>query len=166
VYGSMEFVHPLASAVATGLTGVTLLALGVLGLWWLAGRRRADWTATTGFDLALLVVLVTVVTSRVLSPQYLLWLLGLAAVCLTRRDTTQRVPAGLIVVATVLTSAYFPWFYADVISEPDWPGVVLLTARNLVLLVATGVAAHRLLRRPGPQRQPQPQPLDLATTPP
>lgn len=148
VYGSMEFVHPLAPAVATAVTGVTLLVLGVLGLWWLAGRRRADWTATTGFDLALLVVLVTVVTSRVLSPQYLLWLLGLAAVCLTRRDTTQRVPAVLIVVATGLTSAYFPWFYADVISEPGWPGVALLTARNLVLLVATGIAAHRLLRRP------------------
>ncbi|MFV2087064.1 hypothetical protein [Micromonospora sp. LOL_021] len=72
--------------------------------------------------MALLAVGVAVVTSRVLSPQYLLWLLGLAAVCLTRRDTTQRPPALLIVVATVLTSAYFPWFYPDVIGAPGWPG--------------------------------------------
>ncbi|MFY1699692.1 glycosyltransferase 87 family protein [Solwaraspora sp. WMMA2101] len=112
VYGSMEFLHPVASVVATVLTGTTLVALGALSWWWSTGRRRTDWTVTTGVDLALLVVLVTVVTSRVLSPQYLLWLLGLAAVCLTRRDTTQRVPAVLIVVSTALTGAYFPWFYA------------------------------------------------------
>ncbi|WFE28044.1 glycosyltransferase family 87 protein [Solwaraspora sp. WMMD791] len=162
VYGSMEFVHPVASVVATVLTGSTLVALGVLGWWWLTGRRRTDWTVTTGFDLALLVVLVTVVTSRVLSPQYLLWLLGLAAVCLTRRDTTLRVPAVLIVVATALTSAYFPWFYADVIGDPAWPGVALLAARNLVLLAATGIAVHRLLRRPGP-RPAHPVPTDVLT---
>ncbi|WP_326553149.1 glycosyltransferase family 87 protein [Micromonospora sp. NBC_01813] len=160
VYGSMEFVHPLAPVVATATTGATLVALGVLGWWWLAGRRRADWTVTTGFDLALLVVLVTVITSRVLSPQYLLWLLGLAAVCLTRRDTALRVPAALIVVATALTSAYFPWFYADVIGEPAWPGVALLAARNVVLLAATAIGFHRLLRRPGRQ------PLDLVTVAP
>lgn len=165
VYGSMEFIHPVASVVATALTGTTLAAIGVLGWWWSTGRRRTDWTVATGFDLALLVVLVTVVTSRVLSPQYLLWLLALAAVCLTRRDTTQRVPAVLIVVATALTSAYFPWFYADVIGDPAWPGVALLAARNLVLLAATGIAFHRLLRQPVALPAGA-RPLDLATTAP
>ncbi|WFE20665.1 MYXO-CTERM domain-containing protein [Solwaraspora sp. WMMD937] len=106
----MEFIHPVATSVAAVLPAATLAGLGLLGWWWLFRRRRTDWAPTVGFDLALLAVGVAVVTSRVLSPQYLLWLLGLAAVCLTRRDTTQRAPALLIVVATVLTSAYFPWF--------------------------------------------------------
>jgi len=34
-------------------------------------------------DVGFAAVLVAVVTSRVLSPQYLVWLLGVAAVCLT-----------------------------------------------------------------------------------
>ncbi|WJK36457.1 hypothetical protein [Solwaraspora sp. WMMA2065] len=48
-------------------------------------------------------------------------------------------------MATVLTSAYFPWFYPDVIGTPGWPGVVLLAARNAVLVAATGIGLHRLL---------------------
>ncbi|MFY1650634.1 glycosyltransferase 87 family protein [Solwaraspora sp. WMMB762] len=144
-YGAMEFIHPVATSVAAVLPSSTLAGLGLLGWWWLFRGRRIDWTPTVGFDLALLAVGVAVVTSRVLSPQYLLWLLGLAAVCLTRRDTTQRAPAVLIVGATVLTSTYFPWFYPDVIGTPGWPGAVLLAARNAVLVAAIVIGLHRLL---------------------
>ncbi|MBD0693283.1 hypothetical protein BG452_40840 [Streptomyces sp. CBMA123] len=37
------------------------------------------------YDAALCALLIFVVTSRVISPQYLVWLVGVAAVCLTVR---------------------------------------------------------------------------------
>ncbi|MDG4765715.1 glycosyltransferase family 87 protein [Solwaraspora sp. WMMD406] len=147
VYGAMELDAAAVGAVTVVLPVATLAGLAGLGLWWLTRGRWIDWTATVGFDLALLAVLVAVVTSRVFSPQYLLWLIALAAVCLTRRDTTQRVPCALIVLATALTAAYFPWFYGDVIAEPAWPGTILLAVRNAVVVAATGIGLRRLLRR-------------------
>ncbi|MDW5322730.1 glycosyltransferase family 87 protein [Plantactinospora sp. KLBMP9567] len=147
-YGAMEFVdHPLVRPVAIGLPVLTVLGLGALGLWWLVSGRRRIWTGTFGFDVALLALLTTVVTSRVFSPQYMLWLIGVAAVCLTRRDTTQRVASALIMVATALTSALFPWYYAQVSTDPDWPGTVLLVVRNVVVVAALGTGFHALTRR-------------------
>ncbi|MGI5149503.1 hypothetical protein ACQEVC_24695 [Plantactinospora sp. CA-294935] len=86
-------------------------------------------------------------TSRVFSPQYMLWLIATAAVCLTRRDTTQRVASGLVVVATALTSALFPWHYAQVSTDPDWPGTALLVLRNALVMAALGIGFHALNRR-------------------
>lgn len=147
VYGAMEFVdHPFVRPATIGLPVLTMLGLGGLGLWWLVKGRRLTWTSTVGFDVALLAVLTTVVTSRVFSPQYMLWLIGLAAVCLTRRDTTQRVASALLMVATALTSALFPWFYAQVSTDPDWPGTTLLVIRNALIVTALGIGLHALIR--------------------
>ncbi|RKR91985.1 uncharacterized protein DUF2029 [Micromonospora pisi] len=147
VYGAMEFVdHPFVRPATVGLLVLTLLGLGFLGLWWLAMGRRLVWSSTVGFDIALLAILMTVVTSRVFSPQYMLWLIGLAAVCLTRRDTTQRVACALVMVATALTSALFPWFYAQVSTDPDWPGTALLVIRNALVVAALGIGFHTLTR--------------------
>ncbi|WP_203855979.1 glycosyltransferase 87 family protein [Plantactinospora mayteni] len=147
VYGALEFVDdPFVRPATIGLPVLTVLGLAALGLWWLVRSRRLDWTGTLGFDIALLAVLTTVVTSRVLSPQYMLWLVGMAAVCLTRRDTTQRVASALVVVATALTSALFPWYYADVSTDPDWPGTALLVVRNALVVAALGIGFHALNR--------------------
>ncbi|MEO3927157.1 glycosyltransferase 87 family protein [Micromonosporaceae bacterium B7E4] len=147
VYGAMEFVDdPFVRPVTIGLPVLTMLGLSALGLWWLVRGRRVTWTGTVGFDVALLAVLTTVVTSRVFSPQYMLWLVGVAAVCLTRRDTTQRVASALIMVATALTSALFPWYYAQVSTDPDWPGTALLVVRNALVVTALGIGLHALAR--------------------
>ncbi|WP_345074938.1 glycosyltransferase 87 family protein [Phytohabitans flavus] len=146
-YGAMEFVdHPFVPPATVALPVLTLAGLGLLGLWWLTRGRRIAWTATVGFDAALVAVLVTVVTSRVFSPQYMLWLVGVAAVCLTRRDTTQRAASALIVVATLLTSALFPWYYEHVSTDPQWPGTVLLVLRNVVVVAALAAGAYGLSR--------------------
>ncbi|MFY1638124.1 glycosyltransferase 87 family protein [Solwaraspora sp. WMMB335] len=155
VYGAMEFVAgPFVHPATIVLPVLTVAGLGLLGVWWLVHGPRIAWTAATGFDVALLAVLVTVVTSRVFSPQYMLWLIGVSAVCLTRRDTTQRRTSLLIMVATALTSALFPWFYEQVSTDPQWPGTALLAARNSVVLVALGVGVRALSR--APSRMPRP----------
>ncbi|MFK3983849.1 glycosyltransferase 87 family protein [Micromonospora sp. NPDC050397] len=147
VYGALEFVdHPFVRPATVVLPVLTVLGLGVLAVWWLVRGRRVVWTSALGFDIALLTVLMTVVTSRVFSPQYMLWLIGVAAVCLSRRDTTQRVPSALLIVATALTSALFPWYYAQVSADPDWPGTALLVVRNALVVTALGVGLYTLTR--------------------
>ncbi len=97
------------------------------------------------YDAALAALLIFTVTSRVISPQYLVWLVGAAAVCLTVRGTSQRPVALLILAATPLTLVEFPLVFGDVVASR--PGAIaVLTARNVLLLVATVLSCVRLWR--------------------
>ncbi|WP_425527933.1 glycosyltransferase 87 family protein [Yinghuangia seranimata] len=141
-YGSMEFLGPQVSLVGRLSLAASALAL----MWLLLWRIRARvWTPATQFDAALTAVLLFVVTSRVLSPQYLVWLVGLAAVCLTRRETSQRPVAALILLAVPLTTWEFPvWFGWVITGEPE--AVTVLLLRNALLVAAAVWSAVRLWR--------------------
>jgi hypothetical protein len=75
-YGSVEFLGPGVSAVSTAALALTGMAFGLLLLWRLAATR---FEAHTAADAALVAVLMFTTTSRVISPQYMVWLVGLAA---------------------------------------------------------------------------------------
>jgi hypothetical protein len=141
-YGAMEFTGPYVSAVADASLALTAVAFGLLLLWRVRARR---WTAATPYDAALSAVLLFTVTSRVISPQYMIWLLGLAAVCLTSRHTTQRPVAALIVAATAVSSVEFPVLYVDVIHS-TWTGCALMVVRNGLLAAAAVLSFVRLWR--------------------
>jgi hypothetical protein len=160
-YGSMEFVGPGVRAVSNVAVALTGAGFGWLLLWRLRARV---WTSATTADAALAAVLVFVVTSRVLSPQYLVWLVGLAAVCLTLRASCQAVPAWLVLVAAGLTQLEFPVWFADVVAS-EGEGTVVLALRNTVLVVAAVLSCVRVWRTsvPGPARAEAPtgDPLPL-----
>ncbi|MFG3286153.1 glycosyltransferase 87 family protein [Streptomyces sp. NPDC048111] len=139
-YGAMEFSGPYASALAVLSLALSGLALCWLVFWRLRARR---WTVAVPLDAALCAVLLFTVTSRVISPQYLIWLLGLAALCLTSRRTSQRAVAQLLVPALVLTSLVFPCLYTQVMAGTVL-GTVLLAARNALLLTAALLSCRRL----------------------
>ncbi|MFD4788445.1 glycosyltransferase 87 family protein [Streptomyces sp. NPDC058459] len=141
-YGSMELVGPLVHTVATVSLALTALAFALLVVWRLRARH---FSPATPYDAALTAVLLFTVTSRVISPQYLIWLLGLAAVCLTSRHTGQRPVALLILVSTVLSTLIFPVSYGAVIAG-TWPGCLLALARNGLLLAAAVLSFVRLWR--------------------
>jgi hypothetical protein len=139
-YGAFEFSGPYVSSV----TRLALLLTALAVCWLLLWRVRArHWTAATPYDAALTAVLLFTVTSRVVSPQYLVWLLGLAAVCLTSRDTTQRPVALLLVPATALSTLAYPLLYQEVITGTPL-GCLLMAARNGLLLIAAALACRRL----------------------
>ncbi|ONH37750.1 hypothetical protein BL254_02395 [Protofrankia sp. BMG5.30] len=76
-WGSFQFGSPAARAVATACSVVEIVAvLGATVWWWTPLRSRA---AANPADRMLALLLVVLVTSRVLSPQYLVWLLAVAA---------------------------------------------------------------------------------------
>ncbi|MFI8192116.1 glycosyltransferase 87 family protein [Streptomyces sp. NPDC085946] len=148
-YGALEYTGPYVAAVAGVSLGLTAAALALLALWRV---RAAVWTPATPYDAALSAVLLFTVTSRVLSPQYLVWLLGLAAVCLSSRHTVQRPAAALIVAATAVTAVVYPLLY-DEVRAHTWTGTALLLVRNGLLAAAAAVAFVRLWRagRPRPE---------------
>ncbi|MGW1723277.1 glycosyltransferase 87 family protein [Streptomyces sp. NPDC002306] len=141
-YGAMEFTGPYVSTVAHVCLALTAAAFGLLLLWRFRARR---WTEATPLDAALSALLLFTVTSRVISPQYMIWLLGLAAVCLTSRRTSQRPVAWLIVAATPVSTAVFPTFYTDVIAS-TWTGCALMLVRNGLLATAAVLSFVRLWR--------------------
>ncbi|MEU6575957.1 glycosyltransferase 87 family protein [Streptomyces sp. NPDC046805] len=141
-YGAMEFTGPYVSTVANVSLALTAAAGALLLLWRVRGRHRNE---ATPFDAALCAVLLFTVTSRVISPQYMVWLLGLAAVCLTSRHTAQRPVAALIVAATAVTTVAYPALYGDVV-HCTWTGTLLMLVRNGLLTAAATLSFVRLWR--------------------
>ncbi|MFG2872038.1 glycosyltransferase 87 family protein [Streptomyces sp. NPDC048338] len=139
-YGAFEYVGPYVSSVGRIALLLTVLAFGWLLIWRL---RAVRWTAATPLDAALAAVLLFTVTSRVISPQYMIWLLGLAAVCLTSRATVMRPVALLLLPAAALSSLAYPILYQDLLTG-SWPGVAVVAVRNATLLAAALLAARRL----------------------
>ncbi|MEU2716746.1 glycosyltransferase family 87 protein [Streptomyces sp. NPDC007205] len=141
-YGAVELVGPYVDAVATASLALTAVACALLVLWRVRARR---WNEATPYDAALSAVLLFTVTSRVISPQYMVWLLGLAAVCLTSRHTGQRPVAALVLAATALSTVVYPMCYREVIGG-TWTGCVLMLIRNGILAAAAVLSFVRLWR--------------------
>ncbi|MGK5451012.1 glycosyltransferase 87 family protein, partial [Streptomyces radiopugnans] len=141
-YGSVEFLGPYVDLVSTAALLCTAAAFGWLMRWRL---RAVEWTASTAADAAFAAVLLFTVTSRVISPQYMVWLVGLAAVCVTLRTGRQGLPALLVVVATGVTLLEFPLNFGSVVAS-DALGVTLLVVRNGLLVAAAVLACARLWR--------------------
>lgn len=76
-WGSLELIDVNSAAIGVVLTVSTAVLLGVIALWHIQGRLEQ----IPGADITLTVVLTAMVTSRVLSPQYNLWVMGIVAVC-------------------------------------------------------------------------------------
>ncbi|MEU3855946.1 glycosyltransferase 87 family protein [Streptomyces sp. NPDC028722] len=149
-YGSIEFLGPYVDRVSTAALALTVAAFGWLLLW----RLRAGlFPAHVLAEAALTAVLLFTVTSRVISPQYLVWLVGLAAVCLSHRASRMTAPAVLVVLASFVTVLEFPIGFSHVVAS-DWYGVALLAVRDGLLLAAALTAARRLWSSTVPHAMP------------
>ncbi|MEV6160417.1 glycosyltransferase family 87 protein [Streptomyces sp. NPDC052052] len=146
-YGSLEFLGPQVPLVSALALGLSVAAFGWLLVWRLRAR---DFGVSTPADAAFTAVLLFTTTSRVISPQYMLWLVGLAAVCLVFRDSRMGLPAGLVLLATGVTQLEFPLGFVHVVTS-DATGVMLMFLRNGLLVAATLVAGRRLWRRTVPR---------------
>jgi len=155
-YGSLELHGPHVR-----FAGRLSLLASVAGFVWLVawrmGARR--FTGATVYDAALCALLLFVVTSRVISPQYMLWLLGLAAVCALRRDSSQRDVVTLVLVAVPLTTLVFPVMFGDLMDHRPH-AVLILFLRNGALIAATLLSCRGLWR--ATRSAPLPRPLPVA----
>jgi hypothetical protein len=91
---------------------------------------------------AFVAVLAFVALGKVMSPQYLVWLVPFAAVAWA---WGARAPAALVALACVLTQIEFPKRYFDLVYGKDWVFAVV-GLRNLALLAAGLILAAGLAR--------------------
>ena len=163
------------SADVTGTLGTILGTLGgvaaivvVVAVWVAAWRRPPD-RARLVRDAAT-VVAAQLALGRVLSPQFLLWLLPFVPLVAGRRG---RAASALLAVALVATHLWFPELYRDYVNERGVPETAYLLARNGLLLaillvlaapwplVRRGARPRRAARTPGrraPRRRARPRP--------
>ncbi|MFJ8307742.1 MULTISPECIES: glycosyltransferase 87 family protein [unclassified Streptomyces] len=160
-YGSVEFLGPYVPLVSALALALSALAFGWLLFWRV--RARGPLRPSTLADAAFTAVLLFTTTSRVISPQYLLWLVGLAAVCLVFRRGPMTRPAQLVLVATGVTLLEFPIWFSHVVAG-DWLGILLLAVRNGLLITACLLSCHRLWQSTATARNHPPLPHQPART--
>jgi len=142
-YGSIQVDMAGAETVGLVVTVLGVLVLGGLLVARLAGRLEA---AAPG-DVALAVMLVSVATSRVYSPQFNVWLVGLAAVALLDSRSRLRTVAVIVVVVSILTQVVYPWSATQLVTGDAFT-IAVQALRITGLLVATALGLLAILRRP------------------
>ncbi len=141
-FGAMEV--DVSSTIPLGLA-ITLAGfavLGVLGVLRLLGRLETLAPA----DVALVALLVSMVTSRVLSPQYSVWVVGVAAVTFLDPRSRMRTVVWLLVPSILVTQVIYPYGYGSFLNG-DWWAVALQVIRVALLVAATGLGLWIVLRQ-------------------
>jgi Glycosyltransferase family 87 len=132
-FGSEGIQHPAAGALATLFV---LLLAGAVALLSLAAAR--DPTARGLMLASLAAVAAFAVLGKVLSPQFLIWLLPLVPLVRGRRGLAA---SALLGVALVLTQLWFPYRYWDLALDFDAVASWLVLVRDLTLVALFAVLA-------------------------
>jgi hypothetical protein len=133
--GSWGLAAPESGAVSALLDLLGVIAIvAIVALVW----KRPDPRRLALGSLAAVVVFVT--TGKVLSPQYLIWMIPLFALAAA---WGQRALAASVGAAMILTFAMFPSHFHDVVFQRT-PWLVEVGVRNLLLVTAVLLALREL----------------------
>lgn len=142
--GSQVIRTPLAETIAQ--LSAILLVVALVAVFALAWRRRVEILGDSKLvALAMLATLLAaLVGSKVLSPQYLVWVLPLAAVVAIDR----KMLGVLLGLAFLLTQIEFPAnYWAFAMRQQPGP-IAIVVARNVVLVAAFALSMWHLWRVP------------------
>lgn len=143
-FGSQNLAGHVPDTVATLQTA--LQALAVAGVWLLFATRRGRRNELLAAAAA--AVAVFVAFGKVLSPQFLVWLIPLVPLAAGRRGLAACL---LFLTVLVLTQLWFPARYWDLVALAPGP-VWLLIARDLALVALAGVLTAAIGRPPARSR--------------
>ena len=129
----------LGPAVAGVLLSIAQLAV----LAWIWLRRPATAEELVRWSAAALVAFVTF--GKMLSPQFLIWLVPLVPLVAGRRGL---LASALLALALALTQLWFPYRYWDLALDFDGPASGLVLARDLVLVAMLVVLVRDSRRAP------------------
>jgi hypothetical protein len=126
-HGSNNIVGPVADKLAIGEAVVQALVIVVVWVSFVRGPADRERLVRT----CAACVCAFIAFGKVLSPQYLVWLLPLVPLVRGRRG----VGAGaLLVISLLLTQLWFPYRYLDLVYEFDATASWLVLARDLALV--------------------------------
>src|SRR5215471_11157801 len=114
LYQSLNFLSPLANKVS--LLSTLLLGAGLLYTWWLQWRGKIDL-----YMACLLTMLIVLITGKVFSPQYLIWVAPLIAL-VGESNWKWLVSWGAV---SILTTCIFPFIYVDLAHIQAYYAVIL-----------------------------------------
>jgi hypothetical protein len=141
--------HPAAGAVSAVFGAAMLAAIGLLT----RAVRRTARGPDAARDLVLAALAGTVAFAclgKVLSPQYLVWVVPLGALALAWRMPAL---AAVCAAATLLTLVEFPLHYREVVTRVPWV-LAVVAARDVLLIGAVGLALRELALRSPRERAP------------
>jgi hypothetical protein len=132
----------LTGAVATVASGVTtIVGAAALALVWVRYARGDTESQARFARYAAAAVVAFVAFGKVVSPQFLVWLLAIVVIVPGLRGS---VASALLVVACGLTRLWFPRTYWDLVKEFDPTSSWLVLVRDLVLVAVFVVLVVRL----------------------
>ena len=140
-YGSMEVNLPITIPLGLVITILGFAVLAAMAVARLLGRLERLSPA----DVALTALLVSLVTSRVLSPQYAVWVGGVAAVTFLDPASRMRRVVWLLVPSVLVTQVIYPFGYGSFLDGAWW--AVGLQSVRIVLLVWATVLALSIVTR-------------------
>ncbi len=141
-FGAMEVDVSATIPLGLAITLAGFAVLGVLGVLRLLGRLETLAPA----DVALVALLVSMVTSRVLSPQYSVWVVGVVAVTFLDPRSRMRTVVWLLVPSILVTQVLYPYGYGSFLNG-DWWAVAIQVIRIVLLVAATGLGLAIVLRQ-------------------
>lgn len=134
-FGALHFDGGFSELVKTLSSAFALLGVGACI--WLATRVRAA-RREAYVEISLVAITLSVAFGSVFSPQFMIWIVGLAAAASCLPASPLRAPSAALVGVTILTSILtLPFFYPNLLAGAAEP-VLFLLARNLIL-VAIGI---------------------------
>ena len=147
---------PLAWASSSGsqnLTGTvaaaasvmtTIVGLAALALVWVRFARGDTESAARFARYGAAAIVAFVAFGKVISPQFLVWLLAVVVLVPGRRGAAATV---LLLIACTLTRLWFPESYWDLVKQFDLTASWLVLARDIVLVVLFAALASSFPRR-------------------
>jgi hypothetical protein len=150
-HGSNNLVGSVPHSLALGQAVLQALALVTLWIGFARGPANLERLMRT----CAACVCAFVAFGKVLSPQYLVWLLPLVPLLRGRRGA---IAGALLVLSMLLTQLWFPYRYLDLVYQFDARASWLVLARDLTLVALLATLAWPQRRLAGQLPRPDPVP--------
>jgi hypothetical protein len=141
-YGSLEVQAAFANEIGFLLNLFTLIVFIILFIL----NYQNKLNNLNLFDKALVIVMISIALSRVFSPQFWVWLGGLAALALINKETKLKKVIVLLSISAFLTQLLYPGQYVQLLSGEFFATLLQLT--RVTLFVWALALGTKLLFKP------------------
>lgn len=141
-YGSLEVNAQFASQIAVMLNLLTIIVFAVILV--LNYQNRLNYLNIV--DKSLVIVMISISLSRVFSPQFWVWIGGLAALALINKETKLKKVIILLTISAFLTQLIYPGQYIQLLSGDFFATLLQLT--RVTLFVWALIMGTKLLLKP------------------
>jgi hypothetical protein len=145
---TFQVVGPGSQAAAELMNPILVLMVALVAALGFRAVRRGASARELLAPLSLAFVLTLIVFNKVGSPQFEMWLVApviLGLLAAQRGGASFVIPGLSVLIIAGLTQAVYPYLYTMLLST-ELPLLIVITARNVLLIMLLGWAVHQLYR--------------------